>query len=197
MHGKKVSLGSVAGSATLQSAMTGKQQTHLPSIIAVSIRCTKHMGCVVHVHRLMFHRANSLVKEKLKKINHVITISHHVSFAAVLGLLDGSSLSWAVASDVTTSDSVFFSAASSFLSAAISWSFWLSRSSRSDTSCLSCLIYSMALSTLAALELLEFCALVSGLFATGTVPGWGAGRRACISCRAMLMRFRRPCSAIL
>jgi hypothetical protein len=50
---------------------------------------------------------------------------------------------------------------------------------------------------LAALELLEFWAFVSGLLASGVAPSRGEGRRACISCRAMLMRLRRPCSAIL
>lgn len=55
----------------------------------------------------------------------------------------------------------------------------------------------MADSTFAAFELFDCAAVMLSGLLLSMAPGCGDGRRACISCSAVLMRFRRPCSAIL
>ena len=70
-------------------------------------------------------------------------------------------------------------------------------------------MYSIAISTVVALLLLWLCDDVAGVAFPPGLPSLptdvvvlaldagGGGRSADISCRAWLMRFRRPCSAIL
>lgn len=58
-------------------------------------------------------------------------------------------------------------------------------------------MYSIADSTLAAFELFDCAAVMLSGLLHSLAPSCGEGSRACISCSAVLMRFRRPCSAIL
>jgi len=152
-------------------------------------------------------------------INSMCAVQNHGSsqfFQVPSSISAPESTSLFVAVPLSASVAVFpfFEAASSFssfLSASISMSFSLislsfSLTSRSCSSIFFCnvLIYSIALSTVAAFELLCCWAVLppalpplpSGLLAS--LAGiCGDGSSDCISCNAVLMRFRRPCSAIL